>query len=556
VTVNVQSVGASPATNRTFTYTVTDQIPALTPIVDQTGGHNTPLNIPLTVTDSDPDAATRTYSVEFSNPLYDIKAQYGLDTPAGAADPGRGGAEFILSSNHSNPGAGNNYFFIGSDNKLYKDNGTNPPIFVLDFAPYGVDVYANPALLTASTHAPATPTLNYGQLFDLKTKYGLDTAPIGYDSHGGQELYFNSSNGSNGGAYGYLIKPDGKLYAYDHSSTPTGTVVADVGTDVYYNTALLTKATPTVINDLLFDLKTKYGLNTAETAADPTRGDAKFLLSASGIYYAVKPDKILYSYDTVLKTFTLVQDLSLKPYDVYATPGLLYNATEQAPAVTGSVAGGILTLTPNSAFTGMVRVTVKVLDGAEGSTQTFLYTVTNTAPGKVQIANQSVSASGAAGSFPINLSTAFPDTDTLSYTVTVADQLVDLKTKFGLDTADASAYYNASMGGLEKYLQSSNGSNGGGYSFFLKPDGWLYARKGGIVGVGTQVEFVGKAVYTTPSLLYIAMTPAAFSKVSASIAANTLTIAWQAGYTGTFRVYLSAIDGNAENRQSFLVTIS
>jgi parallel beta-helix repeat protein len=561
VIVTVQSVGASPPTIRSFVYSVSDAIPTINPIIDQTGGHNTPLNIPLTVNDSDPDAATRTYTVEFSNPLYDVKTQYGLDTAATAADPTRGYAKFLQSSSPIYPPGANNYFAILPDNKLYKDNGANPRTFVLDLEPYG-NVYANPELLTAAskTQPPPTATLNYGQLFDLKTKYGLDTAPIGYNSHGGQELYLNSSNGSNGGAYAYLIKPDGMLYAYDHSGTPTGTLVADVGADVYYNPALLDQATPAITNDQLFDLKTQYGFNTSDAFFDASMGGLEKYLQSSngsnggGYSYFLKPDGWLYARAGDAKGVgTKVEEVGTA---VYANPGLLYNATGQAPAVTGSVTGGILTLTPNAAFTGIVRVTVKVTDGAEGGTQTFLYTVTNTPPAKVQIPDQSVSALGAAGSIPINLSTAFPDTDALSYTVSVADWLVDLKTKYGITSSTAifPARDNA------RFFLGGPGINQGGSSYFLiKPVGGQYqflASDGSSSGGTVLIADVGAAVYNDPALLTNATTPAALGNVTATVAGNTLTIAWTAGYAGEFRVYLSAIDGDAEARQSFLVTIS
>jgi hypothetical protein len=567
VTVNVQPLNAA-ATSRSFVYTVANEVPTIPAIPDQTGGHTTLLNIPLTVNDGDPDAATRTFAVEFSNPLHDVKTQFGLDTPFGFFNYQGAREKYVRSSNNSNPGAGQNYFAILPDNKLYRWNGgaqgaAFTGTFVLDLAPFG-NVYANPALLTAAGKAPPVANVNRGTYYDLKAQFGLTPAPGLFNFNGAKEHYFLSVNGSNAGAGAgyYFITPDGKLSAWDGISTATSPVVATPGVEAYLSPGLITGAMPSSVNDTLFALKTQYGLNTRDAFFNASQGGfEKYLDNGTGTYrYFLRPNGDLFARTGPQPNAgTLIANVGAA---VYANPALLYASTGQAAAATGSVAGNTLTLTPNAAFVGTVRVTVKVSDGARSSTQSFLYTATNAPPAQTPIPPVAVASFPASGFREIDLSASITDADPLTFTATVTDPLVDLRSLFGLDTfVPQFTGFNGGTAVQEKYVLSRNGSNPGASGwFFIRQDGslWALGAGGGAAGYAASVKVgdVGAAVYADPTLLTTATVPASLASIVPTLTGSVLRIAWPANYRGAFNVNVAAFDGASEARQSFLFRVT
>ena len=173
------------------------------------------------------------------------------------------------------------------------------------------------------------------------------------------------------------------------------------------------------------------------------------------------------------------------------------------------------------------------------------------------------------GGTTVNLNNFFTDTgDTLSYRVVVSDPLFDLKTQYGLDTAEATQYRN--FGGQNlRWLHSSNQSNlkGAGW-FVLTIDGRLHAWDGGMLLdttlATTPVARLGSTpfsshgnFYDNPALLTSATIPTSLATLGANVAAGTLTLSWPTGtYTGTFRTTVYAWDGVNELQQSFLVNVT
>jgi hypothetical protein len=253
--------------------------------------------------------------------------------------------------------------------------------------------------------------------------------------------------------------------------------------------------------------------------------------------------------------------------NVYATPSLLYADSGQTAAVSAVVSSsGVVTLTPSSAFAGTVRVTVTASDGAESTSQSFLFTVADSAP-TVQPINP-VAASSATGSTTVNYTTTTFNGATVQPAASIAgyNPLFSLKALDGLNQADLTQYFNI-RGQNEKYFLSTNGSNpaGGGW-YILMPTDKLYAWNGvslsstlatGLVADFTQSPYAGLGnVYNNTALLYNATQPAAPNITASFPSPGSLMFAWAPGYTGTFQVTLTIGDGAMESQQSFLVTVS
>jgi subtilisin-like proprotein convertase family protein len=560
VGVTVTGTGLALSSSRTFDYTVNNVAPAFANPGPRSSNHTAGISVPTAITDPDPDTATRTVTVDFSNPLYDIRTQFAFNTPALqlAGNP----AKYILSSNNSNP-AGSNYFYILPDNRLYRF-GTNT--LVQDLSEYG-DVYTNPTLITKASPVPPTASLNSGPLYDLRMKFGLNTAPQFFNNSNGRfEMYFASDFGGF-----FVLVPnnaytDATLAPWDGVSINTSlasTRAVSVGIDPYFSPTLLYRAEPTVIGDPLFALRQKFGLNFADNFFNFYGMQEKNLYSAvTGAYsFFIKPDGVLYRSSTTTPAGIPVATVGVA---VYNDPKLLYNSTGQAPAVvsTSTVAGSTLNLalTPNVAFAGAVKVNVRVSDGAQSTSQSFVYTVTNaavpTAPTPLPTpVNRSVGSTGT--SVSLAPPTFFDGNgDPLTYTAVVADPLVSLQAKYAFTSATGVIPERDNS----KALSSGNGSNLRGSGFFLiKPVAGKYqliAWDGSVSGGTVVYDDVGLAVYNNPLLLINATAPAALAGVATTLVGTNLSIAWPNTYTGSFLVDVYASDGNATAKQSFLVRVA
>ncbi len=431
-------------------------------------------------------------------------------------------------------------------------------------------------------------------LYDIQVEFGLTKPDItsAFNARGGQEKYFQSTNGSNAANGGYyVLMPTGDLYAWNGVSLATTTAAspaADPGTAAYANTVLLYKAqapaSPTVqVNrGPLYDIREEFGLTQPDiTAAFNARGGfEKYFQSTNGSnainggYYVLLPNGNLYAWNgiSLATTDAATPVANLSSYGVYAQPSLLYNAQPAfvngggvQPAVTASVdANGNITLTPNVAFAGSVRITAVVSDGLVNTTQSFTFTVTDPTPTLPSIS--AVNASSSAGSTSVNLNASSSDANnTLQFSATFAgySPLDALKTSLGLTNPDITSAFNA-RGGNEKYFQSTNDSNAanGGY-YVLMPNGNLYAWNGVSLATTTTaanlVGAPGTAAYANTALLFNATQPSApiiTTSFTNTTSGGTLQLAWPSGYTGTFMTTVFVGDGALETQQSFLVTVS
>ncbi len=564
----------------------------------------------IAVTDPDPDGGLRTYAVAVSglNPLYDLQTQLGLNQPVQTQNFDRRGQNerYLQSSNGSNP-ADFNYYVLMPTDKLYayvKDAANdlvatlaNLPVADFTTAPYAAtgNVYNTPALLfNASPPAAPTVAANRGPLYDVQTQFGLTVpAKPALDNYRGQnEVYLQSANGSNAaGGYWYVLMPTDKLYAWDGVSIATtiaNVPVADftqpqyaAAGNVWADPSLLTAAQPAFIVDPIANVRQEYGL----TKADPTqvfnyRGqNEKYLQStngsnaANGGWYVLMPTDKLYAYvkdatNDLTATLANPPVLDFTPYgNVYATSSLLYASTGQAAAVSASVsAAGAVTLTPNSAFVGTVRITVTVSDGAETGKQSYLFTVTDVAPTLTPATSSPVSVASTLGSTTIDFTTGINFGVTPQLSEHLDNPLFDLQAQLGLNQPDQ---YHNYRGQGEWYLRSSNGSNSAGAGWYvLMPTDKLYAYVADAnndlsatlaappVADFSQAPYAAYGnVFNTPSLLYDATSPPTFMTTSFPGFASML-LTWPSGYTGAFTLTIFLGDGAAETQQAWLVNIT
>jgi hypothetical protein len=313
-------------------------------------------------------------------------------------------------------------------------------------------------------------------------------------------------------------------------------------------------------------------LGTADIAAAFNRRgmNERYFLSGNNSYYVLMPTGNLYAYVRDAKN-DLAATLAHAPVAtlgtaVYANPALLYAGTGQVAAVTATVdANGVVSLPPNAAFAGTVRITAIVSDGAEMTMQSFLFTVTDQAPTLQPIAAVTVPSS--AGSKTVHVTAADPNVGdtTLVRVATVSTPLYALQQLYGLTAVDTSM--NNARGKHEKYLVSSNGGNpAGGGLYVLTQTNMLYTyipnakntlaatlAQPPVADFNRSTYFVYGNVYNNPTLLVDAPPPPAV--VTSFPSLISLLLSWPTGYKGTFKATIVIGDESMETQESFLVTV-
>jgi subtilisin-like proprotein convertase family protein len=594
LTVSVTVTDGTIPVNKMFRYTVNNAVPTLDPISDVTVTHDVgTANVPLPYADAG-DNSPPVYRVDVTgyNPLYDVKVKYGLTNSAIMFNATGHSEWFFLSTNGSNaPGGG---YYVLVNNKLYAWTGnyntTVAASAVVDFSDTafgGVNVSAAPNMIPKASE-PTLPTvlLNRGPLYDVKELFGLTAAPTMFNATGHSEWYFQSTNLSNAANGGYYVlvpsgpNSGGLLYAWqgNFNASVAQPPVADLtSAPVWSQPSLLTGARPVFIGDLVYDVKERLGLTNSATLFNATHHNEYFFLStnpaannpAGGGYYVLASDNKLYAwtgnYNTTVVPGQLAADFGAT--NVYANPLLLTQATGKAPAVVGTVAGNTLTITGNAAFAGTVRVTVVAGDGAESTSQSFLFTVTNAAPSLDPITNQtgmSTSTGTTVDLSSFNLMDA--NGDMLQSAVKISgNPLFALKTQLGL--TNPATMFDATHHG-EFFFQSTNNSNSAGGGFYvLATDNKLYAWTGqySTTVAGAPVADFNAGVYNGINVYNGVMGSTSFlanqtqpvlTNVSGSVTGSTLNLFWPNGFTGIFAVTVTFGDKANEVERSFLVTVS
>ena len=145
--VTVRVSDGAEFTLRSFDVTSTETPPSISTIGPDTIAHGA-VSPTVDINTTNPDGATLTYGVNVTadNPLFDIKAQYGLTNPAFGFDSNLQSEYYFVSSNGSNA-ANSGLFVLGSNDKPIAWDGRSAITLggtaVLDFTPYA-NVYDKP----------------------------------------------------------------------------------------------------------------------------------------------------------------------------------------------------------------------------------------------------------------------------------------------------------------------------------------------------------------------------------------------------------------------------
>ncbi|MEZ6142404.1 MAG: hypothetical protein R3B84_17735, partial [Zavarzinella sp.] len=576
VRVSVVADDGTTTAEKEFTFTVNNTAPTIGAVGNQTLNHNVDsLDLTLPITDGDPETALRQIQLqaETYNPLFDLKTELGLVAPYSYNFFGQ--QEWWFRSTNGSNSANSGLYVLSNGNKLFAFNGVSltstllqTPVVDFNLAPYSnPTVTNNPAqLFNALPGSPATVYVNRGALYDVKLQFGLTAAPYTKNAFGQQEWWFASTNGSNpqGGKLFFLL-PNGQLYAWDgfqfNTSLARGPIASLAGTGAYEDPSKLTQARPQFIEDPLFELKDRYGLTKADFGFNVRGQQEKYFLSTNGSnpqgagYYLLMPNGDLLAWRGTIASSIFVTNVGVA---VYNNPEKIYAASGQVSAIvaTSNGATGDVNLNPHVAFTGTVKITTTLNDGAATAKQQFLLNVPNTAPTLQPIAN--VFGSSAAGSTTVNLVPADADGDqiTLLAQVQPYNQLLQDKTRLGIS---GGAFGFNARGFNEKYF-----INNLGQFFILATNNRLYTWDG-ISYQSTVAQtpvanfndpiYGGVNVYNSPELLSGATAPSA-PPVTTSIAGNILTLNWDTNFAGNFLVTVYASDGSSTVVQRILVTIT
>ncbi|MEZ6142257.1 MAG: hypothetical protein R3B84_16990 [Zavarzinella sp.] len=559
---------------QTFRYSVNNNRPVITPIADIQIPHNqASQNVQIIVTDPNPDSDLdeRTYSVivEGANPLYDLKKELQINAAPYSFN-------FFGQNEYFYQALDGKIYVLTQTNRLYQWDGVSigttiaPANLKADFnlAPYSnTTVYANQAQFwNAVPPAPANVFTNRGPLYDAKVKFGLTNLPYAFNFFGQNERFYSSTNGTGL----YFLMPNDQLFAWDGLSISTSLLrppVANLsGTGAYNNPALLRDALPAYVNDPLFAVKDRYGLTKADlVAAFNVRGqNEKYFIStngsnaANGGYYVLLPNGDLKAWNGVdIPTSPTVANVGVP---AYTNTELLYAASGTVAGVTATVnTSGLITLNRNLAFSGTVKVTAIVSDGAIKTTETFYFTVGNNAPTLAGINTQNGTAGGMNISVPLTFNDADGETPIFAAQNVSVNQLFNDRNTFGLTTP---AFGFNFRGAGEWYFLSTNGSNAanGGY-YVLSSDNKLRAWDGVSVGSSPVVRdfadpiYNGANVSANPALLNGATAPAT-SLVTTSFSGNNLILNVAGATAGTYFVTVFASDGSSSVQQTFLLILN
>jgi hypothetical protein len=531
--------------------------PALTSIADQSISHtHTPLVLNLAATD--PDGLPVTFTAQ-------------LATTGAPVQLAVAGSQLTIT-----PASG----YLGTCAvQVTASNG-----YTSSSATFNVTVTNTPPTLTA----PANQALHHGQ---------PDTLTLAGSDADGDPLQYSAAIVSAPAVPPALLTVQGNVLTIAPASTFTGTFTVQVGvsdgltsvtqtftvtvtnsppalTSIADQTATGSLTLPLTATDADGDTLTfsaqvlapppssLYQLN-QQLQLQPYNGsyytnlcgaNEKWLVSASGVWYALLPNGHVYrwagTFTTTVQPANLVATLSTA---VYADPTLLWQAQAPvAPAVTLSIKGNLLTLTPPPGYTGTFTVAVAVTDGLATDRRTFTVTVAPPAPTLAAIAAQTVA--GATTTLTVPLPVTNPSGSALSYSATVLTpdaSLYKLNQQLQLHPYNGSYYANL-CGASEKWLVAADGT-----WYALMPNGSFYRWAGGFTATIQPANLVASlptSVYADPRLLWQAAPPQA-PALTVSVQGGSLVIQRPPSLVGVFFVTVTVNNGHGSTQQTFEVVL-
>ncbi|MGH9675571.1 MAG: hypothetical protein ACRD36_00590, partial [Candidatus Acidiferrum sp.] len=528
-----------------------------------------PNPIPVTATDNEGDPITLSASVASYSQVYNLRQQYLLRQFGGTYYFGEGGhaAKWLygVPNQYNQP-----WYTLLPDGTLHAWDGSADSATGAVIATLSPNVYADPTLITN-----AQPPVDYATLFSVESQLQLFQQGNTYytnDLGHGAKWLFSSTVLNQYGQPWYTLLPDGTLHAWDgiHDSA-AGAVVATLDPTIYTNPSLLinAKAAPGLYPQLV---AVEQQLDLSERGSYFTGlygSDAKWLFSPilnqyKQPWYNLLPDGTIHAWNGSTDPATGSSAgavVATVDASVYTDPTLLTNAQSPlaAKGVTAKIVSNTISISAPTNFVGSFQVTVTASDGLLNGQQNFVVTSTDTAPHISPIANQTVP--GSAGSLMFTLAASDAEGDGISFSAQVVgySQLAALRQLLQLQPFTSNYDFGA-LGGQAKWLQSTVLNQYGNGFYTLLPDGTLHAWGGSndpMTGSssGAVIANVGTAVYTDPTLLINAKTPAA-PAIGMSVIGSELVLSQLMGFTGTFEVFVTASDGALSTRTSFLVTVT
>jgi hypothetical protein len=413
-----------------------DTRPTLAPIADRTviAGQS----LTLTLQGSDPNGLSLTYAARVDSLAYHLKSTFSLYSNGNFYTnayhggeqwvQGPGGAwYYILTSGafykwsgvsgqltgsfvaqldpsynanpsllvNAQPGQGQARVSIsGAQVTITPNSGFAGQLFVTATASNGYNTASQAFRLTVvapPTLAPiADQTVAAGQSLTLTVRgsdpaglpltYSAVVDSLAYHLKSTLDLYSTGNYFTNWGGGGeqwvqgagglwYYILPSGAFYQWSGSRL-TGTLVAQLDPSYNAHPALLVNAQPG-------HLASTLGLYSNGNFYTNVYGGGEQWVQGNGrVWYYILPSGAFYKWSGVSGQLTGTLVAQLDP-SYNTNPSLLINAqTGQDPA-TVSLSGSMLTITPNSGFTGMFYVTAIVSNGYLSASQTFKVTVTS-----------------------------------------------------------------------------------------------------------------------------------------------------------------------------------
>jgi hypothetical protein len=546
LTLSVQVSDVGGATANTSGQFNIDSPPVLAPIPDQTMLHDSgPLQVNLNASDPDGDPLAFQVSVAGYSQAYALNQQLGLTFTGNYY-------QNWLHANEQWMMGNSGWYFILPNGELHAWDGntssasTSPLVATLD-----PSVYADPSLLWNAA-APTTPAVNAS--VDATGQVTL-APPAGYVGTFLVTATAADANFSVSQSFHVAVTDPAPVLA----SIPDQTMLHDSGSLHVALNASNADGDPLSFQvsvagySQAYTLKQQLGLTFTGNPYQSFLGaNEKWMLGSSGWYF-ILPNGELHAWDGNTSSASTSPLVATLDPSVYADPSLLWNAAAPtAPAVNASVdATGHVTLTPPAGYVGTFLATATASDATATASQSFHVSVTNQAPVLAAISDQAMLSSQ--GSLQVPLNANDPDGDPLSFQVSVAgtpSQAYTLKQQLGLTFTGN--YYQNWLGANEQWMMGSNGW------YFILPNGELHAWDGNDSSTATSplVATLDPSVYADPSLLWNAAAPTAPAVNNNVDANNNLTLSPPVGYTGTFRVTVTASDGIAPVSRSFTVTVS
>lgn len=228
--------------------------------------------------------------------------------------------------------------------------------------------------------------------------------------------------------------------------------------------------------------------------------------------------------------------------------------TSSSVAATTSITGSTLTVDPDITFVGSFTITVTATDGIAQDSESFDFTVTNSAPSLTAVSDQQISYT----------------TDTLDVTLSASDGDGDTVT---LSVASSSTDVTASLSGSTLTLDPASSFRGDATLTITATDGAETDTETFVLSVTNSTPAITSIsdqtiAHTTDTLdITIAATDAdsdtitlsassSEPNVTASLTGTTLTLDPAALFSGTATITVTADDGNTQATETFTLTVT